>query len=455
MQPPSYCAAIVFLLLVISPISPALAERRVALVVGNASYQHTPSLTNPLNDAADIAEALRKLNFHVIEGRDLDKRGMDGSIRQFARELMGADVGVLFYAGHGLQVDGQNFLVPIDAKLEDATGLEFETTRLDAVHKTMERATKTNLIFLDACRDNPLTRNLARALGTRSASIGRGLAVVESGEGTLISFSTQPGSAAMDGEGRNSPYAAALVRRLASPKDDISSILIGVRNDVMRETRRRQVPWEHSALTERFYFAKPTVVVPSAELAFWAAVKDSKDPRLIQSYLEAFPDGTFAPLARAVLARLKAEEAQQQAAVETARKAEEARLAAEAETKRKAESEARSRIASRPQERAATLPTPTQPAQSDPATQRLLARGRSLLERGDLGPARAYLQRAADAGLGEAAIMLAETYDPETLPRFGFVGVSADPERAKQWYRRARELGVTAAEDRLRRLGDR
>jgi uncharacterized caspase-like protein len=117
---------------------------------------------------------------------------------------------LFFYAGHGLQVSGANYLVPVDARLEDASGLDFELVRLDLVQRTMEREVATNIIFLDACRDKPLARNLARALGTRSVEIGRGLAPTQGGAGTLISFSTQPGNVALDGTGRNSPFAAAL-----------------------------------------------------------------------------------------------------------------------------------------------------------------------------------------------------------------------------------------------------
>ncbi len=333
----------------LAAVAPALAAKRVALVIGNSNLQSTSPLTNPLNDAADVAAALKRLGFTVIEGRDLDKLRMDQTIRQFARDLAGADVGVMFYAGHGLQVDGQNFLVPIDAKLEDAAGLEFETVRLDSVHKTMERSTRTNILFLDACRDNPLTRNLARALGTRSATIGRGLATVESGEGTLISFSTQPGNVALDGTGRNSPYAAALVKQLDAPKDDVSALLIGVRNEVMRETRRRQVPWEHSALTAKFYFSPPEperpaaapVILPpvpsyaqQAELAYWSSVKDSRDPRVIQSYLDTYPLGTFAALAAILIEKNRAEAAREaefsKQAGEITRMQEEARAAREA-----------------------------------------------------------------------------------------------------------------------------
>ena len=246
----------------------AVAENRVALVIGNAAYRHAPELKNPINDAADMAATLERLGFKVVKGFDLDKTGMDRAIRDFAAALTGVDVGVLFYAGHGLQVAGSNYLVPVDAQLTSAAALDFEMVRLELVQRSMEREASTNLLFLDACRDNPLARNLARAMGTRSTEIGKGLAAAESGVGTLISFSTQPGNVALDGTGRNSPFAAALVKGLATPGEDLSSVLIGVRNEVMAATHNRQVPWEHSALRARFYFAPPqavdkSVTVPS------------------------------------------------------------------------------------------------------------------------------------------------------------------------------------------------
>jgi uncharacterized caspase-like protein len=236
-------------------VLPALAqETRIALVIGNSAYQHTPPLTNPANDANDMTEELEKLGFTVIGKQDLDKSEMDRSIRDFAAALSGAKVGLLFYAGHGMQIGGQNYLVPIDAKLSTASAVDFEMVRLDLVQRTMESETKTNIIIMDACRDNPLARNLARALGTRSTQIGRGLSAQESGEGTLISFSTQPGNVALDGDGRNSPFAEAFIKHMSTPGEDISTILINVRNDVMQATGRRQVPWEHSAMTARFFF---------------------------------------------------------------------------------------------------------------------------------------------------------------------------------------------------------
>jgi hypothetical protein len=285
------------------------SEARVALVIGNSAYKYAPALENPKNDAGDIAVTLEKLGFQVITGIDLDKSGMERAIRQFAQALGKGKVGLFFFAGHGLQVGGRNYLVPVDARLEDASGLDFELIRADLVQRTMERETKTNIVFLDACRDNPLARNLARSMGTRSTEVGRGLAAVESGVGTLISFSTQPGNVALDGKGRNSPFAGALVQQLLAGRGDLADMLIGVRRSVMQVTANRQVPWEHSSLTDRFYFSPPSAsgaavgltYAEQAELAFWNAVKDSKQAAVVKSYIEAYPDGAFVVVAKAII----------------------------------------------------------------------------------------------------------------------------------------------------------
>ena len=171
---------------------PAAVQRRVALVVGNSAYRHTPRLENPGNDAADMGAALKKLGFHVVEGFDLDKAAFDAIVSEFAAALKNADVGLFFYAGHGMQVSGRNYLVPVDAKLTTISSLDAEMVRLDLIHQTMEREAPTNLLFFDACRNNPLSRILAGAMGTRSFEIGRGLAAIESGAGTIISFRPSP-----------------------------------------------------------------------------------------------------------------------------------------------------------------------------------------------------------------------------------------------------------------------
>ncbi len=235
---------------------PALAEKRVALVIGNSAYVHATVLANPANDAAEMAKALTETGFQVIAGLDLDKRGFDGKMRDFARALSGADVALFYYAGHALQVGGRNYLVPVDAAMQGERDLDFEAVAVDFVLRQMEieRENKTNLVFLDACRDNPLSRNLARSMGTRSTSIGQGLAQVRTGVGTFISYSTQPGNVALDGSGANSPFTEALVKGIKVAGRNLTSVMIDVRKDVLAVTSGKQVPWDHSSLTGDFYF---------------------------------------------------------------------------------------------------------------------------------------------------------------------------------------------------------
>jgi uncharacterized caspase-like protein/Tfp pilus assembly protein PilF len=302
----------------------AVADKRVALVIGNSAYKHAPELDNPKNDAADMAVALKALGVTVISGVNLDKAGLDRTIKEFSVALSGADVGVFFYAGHGIQVNGVNYLVPIDAELSTAVALEFEMVRLDLVQRIMEGEAKTNLLFLDACRNNPLSRNLARAMGTRSAAIGKGLAPAESGVGTLISFSTQPGNVALDGAGRNSPYTGPLVKALATPGEDVISILTTVRNEVLAATADKQIPWENHALRSRFFFKPPAPAQPPQQASVqsappqsnppasspadaeraWGAAKDSNDALVFESFLRRFGDSFYADLAKSKLSEV-------------------------------------------------------------------------------------------------------------------------------------------------------
>ena len=213
---------------------------------------------------------------------------------------------------------GTNYLVPTDAKLAREGDLDFDAIRLDLVLAQMERETRTSIVLLDACRDNPMAQTLARSMGTRSANIGRGLARIESGVGTFIAFATQPGNVALDGQGRNSPFTAALVKHLPTDAADLGAIMIAVRNEVLASTQGKQVPWEHSSLTGQFFF-KPGAPTPaptaplvnqpsgdaSIEIAFWNSVKDSNDPQILGTYLDRYPSGTFAALARVMMQRLE------------------------------------------------------------------------------------------------------------------------------------------------------
>jgi hypothetical protein len=235
---------------------PAAAQKRVALVIGNSAYQHATALANPANDASDIGAALKELDFEVILGLDLDKRAFDQRVREFSRALPDADTGVFYYAGHGLQVLGHNYLMPVDAQLQSERDLDFEANSLNFILRQMEldRDGKTSIVFLDACRDNPLAGNLARTMGTRSAGVGRGLAQVQAGVGTFVAYSTQPGNVALDGQERNSPFTAALAASIREPGRNLTSVMIDVRKKVLAATGGKQVPWDHSALTGDFYF---------------------------------------------------------------------------------------------------------------------------------------------------------------------------------------------------------
>ena len=244
---------------------------------------------------------------------------MERTIRQFGQKLGRADVALFYFAGHGLQVGGQNYLVPVDARLTSEGDVDFESLPLTLVLSQMEREAKTSIVLLDACRDNPLARNLARSMGTRSSQIGQGLAQVKAGVGTLIGFSTQPGNIALDGDGRNSPYAAALLKYVDVPGKDVSAVLIAVRNDVLQATGGRQVPWEYTSLTGEIFF-KPRPITPVApapsvpdydkemEIAFWNAIKANKSPAVLQTYLDRFPAGNFSGLARVMIDELRKEE---------------------------------------------------------------------------------------------------------------------------------------------------
>ena len=326
----------------------ALAEKRVALVIGNSAYQHAAPLKNPRNDANALAQSLIRLGFEVVKGLDLDKADFERTVRDFSRRLRGADVALLFYAGHGLQVNGVNYLAPIDAVLDEEGDLDFEALTLNTIQRQMERETKVNLVFLDACRDNPLARSLARSMGrTRSAAVGRGLARVETGNvESFIAFATDPGEVASDGDGRNSPFTTALLKHIETPGLDVAVLMRRVRKDVMAETKERQRPWTNSSLIREFKFnaraiavepgpkppgtpqpnpadgiatlkkmledlqrqRQPTApVAPKADPAkqAWEAVKDTESQAVLQAFVTRFPSSVYSDFARARLEELR------------------------------------------------------------------------------------------------------------------------------------------------------
>jgi uncharacterized caspase-like protein len=312
----------VVLWLALTMAQPAHAERKVALVVGNSSYVNVPRLPNPRNDAGDMIARLKTMGFDVIPGLDLDRNAFLNSLAAFGRAAEGADVALFFYAGHGLQVNGQNYLVPTDAKVEFEAELDIALIPVPLVMQQLARGSRVNIVLLDACRDNPFAKDLSRTLGTRSSSaLGRGLSRIQTASGTFIAFATQPDNVAQDGDGRNSPFTGALLANIDTPGLSLSDLMIEVRNAVMQQTNGKQVPWDSSSLTGRFSFKiEGTVTIapqtgqpqPSApvsdtrtiELNVWNAIQNTSDSSILEKFLKDFPNGVFAGAAKEKLARL-------------------------------------------------------------------------------------------------------------------------------------------------------
>ncbi|NCC93838.1 MAG: PEGA domain-containing protein, partial [Opitutae bacterium] len=313
-------AAVVWLLMV----GVSHAETRVALVVGNANYEHTARLNNPRHDAEAMAATLQRLGFKVSRGDDLTHREALDLLREFGRQAEGADVAVFYYAGHALQVDGQNYLVPVDARLKSERDLRYEGLPLSDYLDELNQAQRLRVAILDACRDNPLATGMAR--GSRSAVVGRGLARVDaSTPDTLIVYATAADAVAEDGRGRNSPFTTALLKHIERPGLDVRLMLGAVRDEVQRATNGRQIPFHYGSLGgEPWAFnpgAAPAVVplpaVPDGTqaLEYWNQVKDSRNPDALRAFLARFED----PLLRALAEeRLRALEASAAGAAVTA-----------------------------------------------------------------------------------------------------------------------------------------
>jgi hypothetical protein len=295
----------------------APAEQRIALVIGNGAYQHTSPLANPPNDARLVARTLRAVGFEVIERIDVDQEAMKLAVRDFGDRLEKAGetgVGLFYYAGHGVQVGGNNYMVPVGADLRRESDVDIFAVGASSVVGTMAFArNRLNFVILDACRNNPFARSF------RSAS--RGLARMDAPRGTLIAYATSPGDVAADGTGANSPYSAALVKAMRTPGLSAEAMFKSVRLSVIAATGEAQVPWEASSLTGDFYFspgdAKPlakTKPAPGAEpqgdgdreALFWRSIEDSTNPAVFDEFLKQFPDGTFAGLARIRAQELRA-----------------------------------------------------------------------------------------------------------------------------------------------------
>ena len=299
----------------------AMADKRVAFVVGNGAYKNVAALPNPAVDAKSMAKLLRNVGFDVVEGSNLTRDKMTEKLLDFGKKAEGADVALFFYAGHGIAVNGTNYLLPVDADLKSEMDVKLGAAiNVDlTLEQTMGDA-KVKLVFLDACRDNPFAAKIRSAKATRSVSVASGLAEMKSGEGTLIAFATGPGQTALDGEaGTNSPFTRALMANIASPGVEIQQAMTKVRAQVNEETSKNQLPWGHTNLIGSVYLnptaggsAVEAVNTPVAtgpasevELEFWRSIKDSNKPEELNAYLTNYPNGTFKPIALARIASLQ------------------------------------------------------------------------------------------------------------------------------------------------------
>lgn len=257
----AYIALILLAVILSMMAAPASAAegKRVALVIGNADYEHVSTLTNPANDAADLARKLTGIGFEVTTGLDLDYTGMRLAVRDFTTAAVGADVVLIYFAGHGIEIENTNYLIPVNATLKSDRDVEFEAIRLDAVVNAVSDTGGLKVILVDACRNNPFLSDMVYASGTRS--VGRGLARVDP-SGVLVGYAARSGTLAMDGEGRNSPYARALLTHIEEPGLELGKMFRRVRDTVFELTDGAQEPFTYGSLPGRDIFLLPPRATP-------------------------------------------------------------------------------------------------------------------------------------------------------------------------------------------------
>ena len=314
----NYCLVIIGLLFLAHGVG--AAETRVALVIGNSNYSSTVSLPNPTNDADDIAQALSSIGFQVSKVVNLNYDKMRRELAQFSSKAAKADIALVYYAGHGIEVNSQNYLVPTDAKLVSDRDVEFEAIKLDLVMRAASGARELSLVLLDACRNNPFAASMKRTIGTRS--IGRGFSRIEPTSGTLVSYAAKEGTIAKDGDGRNSPYTSALMKHLLEPGLEIQFIFRRVRDTVLRETQGNQEPFVYGSLPgKEIYLIKQesqfeaNTAEQSSDLVkkkpnvnienIYNQVKDSKNVKILEIFSEQFPNSIYSKFAKVKIKELQ------------------------------------------------------------------------------------------------------------------------------------------------------
>ena len=290
------CFALGFVLAFGLFVEARAAEQRVALVIGNGAYRSVPELDNSRNDADDISVQLKRVGFTVIDGRDLDRPAMYAALGRFAQRVRGTDAGLVYYSGHGLQINGQNYLVPIDLKLDGSTFTSFDLVKLDDVVEALNYTAGVKLLVLDACRDNPFANSLADNKGSRGIGSTRGLAKIERSQGMLIAYSTQSNSVAADGTGRNSPFTGALVREIQVPGLEVATVFRRVAINVNRETQGQQTPELSVSLLQDFYLNPQ-----ESDIDAWKKMGSSASAADLKRFISTFPESVMLDAARARL----------------------------------------------------------------------------------------------------------------------------------------------------------
>jgi uncharacterized caspase-like protein len=349
----TFCCG-VLLVLSLASVAVAAPERRVALVIGNSAYADAP-LRNPLNDARAIAATLRDLNFDVMLLENADRTKMQRATLEFGRKLSADVVGLFYYAGHGVQVKGINYLIPVNALANSEEEIEVEAVDVNYVLARMATArNQFNIVILDACRNNPFERSF------RSAASG--LAAISAPRGTLIAYATAPGSIAADGNGANGLYTGELVAALKMPNLTLEQTFKNARAGVVQKSSGKQTPWESSSVIGDFVFRPQATapVVDAADATLWAEVKNSSNSSDYEAYLKAFPQGFYAGLAQSRIRILTA--ARDDEVSRVAREAAD-KAAREALIKAQLQEAAREREnAAATQEKAAQSPAPVKTA---------------------------------------------------------------------------------------------
>jgi hypothetical protein len=277
----------------------ARAEKRVALVIGNAAYQHTASLPNPANDADDMAVALKKVGFDIIAVKNVDKRSLEKAMADFGRLAQQADAALVYYAGHGIQYQGLNYLIPIDARLEDEYSVNYELTRIDDVVFALSKARGVRILILDACRNNPLAERLSSRRANRDFVPTRGLARIEAPRGMVVAFATQSDQIAADGAGRNSPFTDALLKEIEAPGIEIATLFRRVAIDVNQATGGRQLPELSISMAGEFYLNSR-----ATDMQAWVKLRGSNDRQQLNDFITQYPDSPLISDAQDRLAAL-------------------------------------------------------------------------------------------------------------------------------------------------------